>query len=78
MIDPQPTPESLHRRIRRLELTNRLFGVGTLTILLLGGAAVSMGYVSDEPKAIEVSSLSAICASLNSSTWAIRKSGMKG
>ena len=57
MIDPPHSPESLHRRIHRLERSNRLLGAGALAVLLLGGAAVSMGYVSDEPKAIEASGL---------------------
>ncbi len=57
MVHRQATSESLERRILRLERNNRLFGVGTLTVLLLGGAAVSMGYVSDEPKAFEASGL---------------------
>ncbi len=57
MVDRQATSESLERRIRRLERNSRLFGVGTLTVLLLGGAAVSMGYVSDEPKPIEASGM---------------------
>lgn len=57
MVHPQPTPESLHGRIHRLERSNRLLGAGTLAVLLLGGVAVSMGYISDEPKAFEASGL---------------------